>query len=141
MKKYFLFILLAGLSFTTHAQSKEEKKVAAAVEALNAAILHPDKERLSALTVEQLSYGHSNGKIQNKSVFIDDLTHGSFHFLTITTAGQIIQLAGNNAIVRHIFTADFTNNGVSGNLKIGNLLIWQKHHGSWKLLARQAYKL
>jgi hypothetical protein len=62
MKKYFLFILLAGLSFTTYAQSKEEKKVAAAVEALNAAILHPDKERLSALTVEQLSYGHSNGK-------------------------------------------------------------------------------
>jgi hypothetical protein len=50
-------------------------------------------------------------------------------------------MAGKNAIVRHIVTAKAVNKGTPLDLKFGNILVWQKKHGKWKLLARQGYKL
>lgn len=45
------------------------------------------------------------------------------------------------AIVRHIFNAKGMNNGNAVDVHIGVLMAFQKQHGKWKLLARQAYKL
>ena len=52
-----------------------------------------------------------------------------------------IQIVGNDAIVRHMFTAENVAEGKTNAIKIGILMIWQKQGGRWKLLARQAYKV
>ena len=123
------------------AQTKDEKAVASAVEILNMGIVDPDKSLLENITSEGLSYGHSGGKIQNKAEFVEDLIHGTFDFLTVNTSNQKIMISGKNAIVRHTFTAKATNAGTPVDLNIGNLLVWRKEHGQWKLIARQAFRL
>lgn len=88
-----------------------------------------------------MSYGHSGGKVQNKAEFVEDLLHDTFDFLTVNTSNQKIMVSGKNAIVRHTFTAKASNAGTPVDLNIGNLLVWRKENGQWKLLARQAFRL
>ena len=43
-----------------------DRDVAQAVDHLTQAMLHKDLKQLQSLTAENLTYGHSSGKIQNK---------------------------------------------------------------------------
>lgn len=137
----FLSIFLASIIGTVNAQSKEEIKVAEAVNAFNEAMVHPDAQVFSNLVSNGLSYGHSSGLVQNKAEFIDDIVNGTFKFLNPSVEKQTIEIVGNNAIVRHIFVSKITNKGTPGDLRIGNLLVWVKEKGKWKLLARQAFRV
>jgi ketosteroid isomerase-like protein len=142
MKNAFLpFICFLLLTVAACAQSKAETEVAAAVDKFNQAMVSADKNQLDKLTAEQLSYGHSSGKVQDKTAYIDDVVNGPFDFLTIDVVDQTITMAGETAIVRHVFTSKATNNGDPTDIKIGNVMVWQKQKGQWKLLARQAFKL
>ncbi len=142
MKNILSLIILFLMSLSlVSAQTKDEEAVAAAVETLNKGILDPDKTLLEGIASEGLSYGHSGGKVQNKAEFVEDLLHGTFDFLTVNTSNQKIMVSGKNAIVRHTFTAKATNAGTPVDLNIGNLLVWRKEGGKWKLIARQAFRL
>jgi hypothetical protein len=142
MKKLlYLFIVSFVYAIAAAAQSTEETKVAAAAVALNKAIIDADKNVLESLTAEELSYGHSGGKVENKTQFITALTSSAVDFSSIDITDQTIKLAGKNAIVRNIFSAKLTNDGKPVELKIGNIMVWQKVKGKWKLLARQGYKI
>ena len=142
MKNSLILMVLLALSVSTiNAQSKAELKVAEAVETLNKGIIDPEQSLLQGIISESLSYGHSGGKVQNKAEFIDDLFNGDFNFSSITPMDQTISVSGKNAIVRQIFVAKATNKGVPTDIRIGNLMVWRKEGGSWKLLARQAFKL
>lgn len=142
MKKliYLLMFLLVSVTIVT-AQSAEETKVADAVTALNKAMIDVDKNVLETLTAEDLSYGHSGGKVENKTQFLDAVVSGTVDFISIDITDQKITVAGKNAIVRNIYAAKLTNEGKPVELKIGTLMVWQKIKGKWKLLARQGYKL
>ena len=96
---------------------------------------------LESLTAEELSYGHSGGKVENKTQFITALVSGTVDFISIDITDQKITVAGKNAIVRNMYAAKLTNEGKPVELKIGTLMVWQKIKGNWKLLARQGYKL
>jgi len=142
MKKiHVLIIVFLALSITGFSQTKEEKEVLSAIEVLKKGIIDADKELLGSVTAEELVYGHSNGKVQNKAEFIDEIVNSQPDYSSIDMADQTIRISGDTAIVRHIYSAETTNNGTPGHVKIGNMLVWQKQHGKWKLLARQAYKL
>jgi len=143
MKKYSLLIVFISLiSVSSFSQSTSEKDVASAVEKLMKGIVDADKNILQEITSEGLVYGHSSGKVQNKTEFIDEVILSKpLDFTKIDLAEQTIKITGDAAIVRHILVAEITNNGVPGNLRIGNMLVWQKQKGKWKLIARQAYKL
>jgi len=135
-----LLFSMTLISFLS-AQSSDEREVAAAVESLRKAMVDADKTALENLAAEELSYGHSNGLIQDKAAFVEAIASGKNVFKTIQLSDQTIRIAGNTAIVRHTFNAEVVNNGTPGTAHIGILLIWQKQKGNWKLLARQAVKL
>ncbi len=142
MKKLlYLFILFFVSAIAATAQSTEETKVATATAALNKAIIDADKNVLESLTAAELSYGHSGGKVENKTQFITALVSGAVDFLSIDIADQTIKMAGKNAVVRNMFSAKLTSDGKPVELKIGNIMVWQKVKGKWKLLARQGYKI
>jgi len=125
-------------------QSKtSEADVAAAVNQLMKGISDADENILKSITADELVYGHSSGKVQNKSEFIAEIVSGQpFRYMNTALSDQTIQMSGDAAVVRHIFTADTkTPDGTPGNLKLGIMQIWQLQNGKWKLLARQAYKL
>ena len=137
----YLMIIFLTLSIPAFCQTKVEKEIATAVETFKKSIVDADKNLLNSITAEELVYGHSNGKVQNKTEFIDEIMSGKPDYISVDTADQTIKLSGNTAVVRHIYSAETMNNGTAGHVKIGNMLIFQKQHGKWKLLARQAYKL
>jgi ketosteroid isomerase-like protein len=143
MKRTFFvaaFLLLA--SMTTFAQSADEKAVGEAVEKLRKAIVDADESVLSKLTSPLLSYGHSNGLLEDKKEFIRAITSGESHFTRIDISDQTITISGDLAIVRHKLMGDTHNKGKDpAPVKLGVLYAWQKLKGNWLLVGRQAYKL
>ena len=141
MKKVLLLIFCLCSNVAIYAQSKAEKQVGAAVEKLRLAMVEPNSDVLSQLVADKLSYGHSSGKLENKSEFIQALTSKSSDFTTINLTQQTVQVTGKTAIVRHHLAAETNDKGVSGTVKLAIMLVWQKQQGQWRLLARQAVKV
>lgn len=124
------------------AQQGEEAQVAHAVEALTKAMIAVDRKELERLTSRHLSYGHSGGRIETQAQFIAYLESRESAFRKIDLSDQTVSLAGDEAIVRHLFTAETVDKaGKVTPVKIGVLQVWTKEPGHWVLLARQAYKL
>lgn len=136
-------LIFACLLFTVNAfaQTKDEKDVAAAVEFMRKAMVDGDRANLTKLAADDLSYGHSSGKIQDKKEFVEAIASGASDFVTIDLTDQTIKVAGNTAIVRHKLSAQTNDGGKPGSTVLGIMLVFQKQKGAWKLLARQAYKL
>jgi hypothetical protein len=154
MKKFFLFlfaILIMGgccnkqQSTTPLTQTSpiSQEDITAAVGQFIQAMLTADESILQSILSDDLVFGHSGGKVQNKSEFIAEiLSKDPFTYLHIETLDQTIQLAGDAAIVRHIFTAETKNvNDEQGSLRVGNMMVWKVDNGNLRLLARQAYRL
>lgn len=124
------------------AESADEAAVAAAVAALTKAMLAADKAKLESLVADQLSYGHSSGRLEDKAAFVEVVASKKTVYKSIELSKQTITIAGNDAIVRHAWESESgTGDGKWNVAKIGVLQVWQKQGGSWKLLARQAFKV
>ncbi|MDP4148607.1 MAG: nuclear transport factor 2 family protein [Bacteroidota bacterium] len=137
-----LLALLPLFASRGMAQDKEERSVSAAVESLRKAMVDPDKAVLDKLTMEELSYGHSNGMIQDKQAFMDALVSGKSDFVTIDLSNQTVRVVGKTALVRHILSATTNDGGKPGSTKLSILMVWQQQKdGNWRLLARQATKV
>lgn len=153
MKELFFTLSLLIVSFTFKAcnldqpselkdLAEQEKAITAAVEDFKTGIINADKDLLERIASDKLVYGHSGGNVQNKVEFIAEIVSLQPNdYLAITTEDQTITISGNTAIVRHIYSSDYTSDGVPGSLRIGNVLVWQEQEGKWMLLARQAYRL
>ncbi len=141
MKMLLFSALLAVATVPVFAQSKDEQAVGAAVESLRKALIDPTKTNLDALVLDELTYGHSNGNIQDKAIFEEALLNKSSDFVTIDLTNQTIKVVGNTAWVRHILSATTNDGGKPGTTHLSVLLIWVKQKGQWRLLARQAVKV
>lgn len=112
------------------------------VRALIAALLKPERATLMSLASPALSYGHSNGRIENREQFIRNMLEGGSRFLSIELSDESLEVAGDVAIVRHVLYAHTHDKGRDpGTIRIGILLVWHREGGAWLLLARQAYRL
>ncbi|GAB2561559.1 nuclear transport factor 2 family protein [Spirosoma aerophilum] len=143
-KKPILYVIIAlcgVVTLTGRAQSKEQASVENAVKQLRLLMIDPDQAKLASLVTDELSYGHSNGKIEDKKEFIEALTSGSSDFKTIDLTEQSVSIVENTAMVRHKLMAETANDGKPGTAKLSVLLVWVKQKGNWKLLARQAVKI
>jgi ketosteroid isomerase-like protein len=146
MRKLVLSVVILALALVINvqpipAQSGDEAAVAQAVESFRKAQLAKDRSQFETLCADQMSYGHSSGRIETKTQFIDDATGPKSVWNFINLSNQTIQIVGNNAIVRNLFTGENVSEGKTNEIKIGILMVWQKQDGRWKLLARQAYKV
>jgi hypothetical protein len=138
-KLFFTGIILTAMIMVVHAQS--ETGVADAVEKLRKAMIDGNKEELENIVSDKLSYGHSGGYVEGKAEFVEKITSGKSDFVTIDLKDQIINISGKTAVVRHKLNATTNDNGKPGEVHLAILLIFQKEHQQWKLLARQAVKL
>jgi ketosteroid isomerase-like protein len=134
-------LALLGGAPVVSAQSGDEAAVAQAVEAFRNAMLKADRSHFETLCADQLSYGHSAGRVENKAQFIDAATSGRSTWKFITLTDQTTQIVGHTAIVRHTLTGETERDGKTNPVTIGVLMVWHKPDGQWKLLARQAVRL
>jgi hypothetical protein len=122
------------------AESADETAVSQAVEALRKAIFGQEKSQLEALTADQLSYGHSDGRVENKTQFINGVMTRKAILKSLTLSDHTITIVGTDAIARHTWASESETDGKPTSTKIGVLQVWQKQGGTWKLLARQAFR-
>jgi len=137
-----MLIAQGAVAAMAAAPVSDEQTVAELVEKLRAAMLHPgDRTVLDQLVMDELSYGHSNGKVQNKAEFIGALVSGASDFASIALSDQSVKVVGDTATVRHTFTAVTNDSGNAGNVSLKILMVWKKQDSHWRLLARQAVRV
>lgn len=138
--KLTLGFLCLFSGFVAAAPSADEQDVAKAVDKMTQAMLHKDIATLGTLTSDNVTYGHSSGKVQNKEGFIADIETGRSGFNTLEMKNQKINMNGDTALVRNHFSAEAVNSGKVVPTEIENFQVWQKQKGQWLLIGRQAFK-
>jgi hypothetical protein len=123
------------------AQASDESTVANAVEAFRQAMQANDRARLESLCAPQLSYGHSDGHVQTRDVFVADASSGKSRWKTLEFSGVRNSVAASAAISRFTLIGDLETEDKVAPVKIDVLMVWQKQDGAWKLLARQGFKV
>lgn len=124
-----------------YAQDKHELSLLTAVDKLKNAMVSGDRQALEEVAANDLSYGHSSGKLEDKATFVETIASGKSDFVSIDLKNQTVKITGKTAIVRHELHAKTNDGGKPGEVHIGIILVWQKQGKDWKMLARQAYKL
>jgi hypothetical protein len=124
---------------TAGAAPSDEASVGTAVEAYRIALLSSDKSKLEAICSNNLSYGHSSGKVQDKTVFVTEAAKSKWN--SISFSDETNHAAGDNAISRFVFTGENETGGKTNAVKIGILIVWVAQGSDWKMLARQGYKI
>ena len=124
-----------------HAQGNDEAAVNQAIEDLKKAMLAADQAALEGLVADQLSYGHSGGVVESKAQFVNVIASKKTVYKSITLSEPSLVVVGNNAIARHIFSAETESDGKAATARVGVMQVWLKQDGRWKLLARQAFRL
>jgi ketosteroid isomerase-like protein len=113
-------------------------EVSAAVEIWKAAMLKGDAATLEKLYHKDLTYTHSNAKVETKAESIAAATKPGNLAKAIELRDVSARVYGNTAIVNA--KGNFTNaEGTVAHLEL--LMVWLKSPQGWQLLARQATKL
>jgi len=131
-------LLLSGFA---GAQANDEAAVKESVEILRKAQFEADKAKLEQVASAQISYGHSDGRVETKEQFINGVMTRKQTVKSLAFPELKVAVVGNAAIARHIYLAESELEGKQTTTKIGALQVWQKQDGAWKLLARQGFRL
>ena len=123
------------------AEGGDEAAVKQAVEAFRTAYIKQDKAQLDAMSAPQLTYSHSDGRIQDKAEFIQGVMDRKGTVKSLEFPELKIYVVGDVGIARHLWVSDTELDGKTTNTKIGVMQVWQKQGGGWKLLARSSYRL
>ena len=120
----------------------DEDAVLKNVEAFRAAQAAGNAEALVALLAEELSYSHSNAKIDTKASLLDGVAKANYKWTSLEYKNPTVRIVGPAAIVRFNFVGEqeFTD-GKKTPQNLAILMNWQKQGSDWKLLSRAATKL
>jgi len=149
MKIYRRHLALSALALgllaavPAFALSAEEELVAKRVEVFRTAQIAKDAKALDELTAPELSYSHSDARVEDKATFIKNATSGRSKTLSLQYKDPTIRVVGDVAIVRFhwIGESEIVADGKKNSTNLHILMNWQKQAGTWKLLTRAATKL
>jgi Domain of unknown function (DUF4440) len=142
MKKIISIGLFFLISAAALAQSSNDAQVWSKVEALTKAIFETkDSVALQNLVSSQVSYGHSNGNVEDKTTMIQKAVSSKTIYNNRVFEKSSLDIDGNTAIVRHNFRATSVENGTETPLNLSILQVWKKEKGQWRIWARQAVKI
>jgi hypothetical protein len=125
------------------AGAADEEAVAKDVQAFRAAQFVADAKGLDALCAADLSYSHSDGRVEDKATFVANATNGKSKFLSLEYQDTKIRVVGPAAIVRFHWVGEqeAVADGKKSATNLHILMNWQKQGTDWKLLSRSATKL
>ncbi len=134
-------VAVPGIARADDKKKKDDASVATAVEAFRVAMHKSDKAAFETLCSDALSYGHSAGRVETKAEFIAASTSGKSVWKTIEFNDVTNKAVGDEAISRFTLIGQTESEGKTSDIKIGVLMVWREEKGSWKLLARQAFRI
>jgi ketosteroid isomerase-like protein len=125
------------------AASADEEAVAKKVEAFRAAQVAADAKAFDALCAAELSYSHSDARVEDKAAFIANATNGKSKWVSLKYENPKIRVVGDAAIVRFHWLGEqeAVADGKKSSTNLHILMNWQKQGADWKLLTRASTKL
>jgi ketosteroid isomerase-like protein len=125
------------------AESPDEAAVAKNVEAFRQAQVAADAKALEALCAAELSYSHSDGRVEDRATFVTNATNGKSKFLSLAYKDPQVRVVGDAAIVRFhwVGQSESIPEGKKSDTNLHILMNWQKQGSDWKLLSRASTKL
>ena len=142
MKKILSIALLCLFSLVTFAQSSKDNQVWSRVEALSKAVFEmKDSLALLDLVSSKVTYGHSNGVIEDKATMVQKAVSNKIIYKNSVLEKLSVDVDGSTAIVRHNFRATSVENGTEALLNLSIMQVWRKEKGKWRIWARQAVKI
>ncbi len=105
------------------------------------AVLGKDKATLERLMSESIWYSHSNGNLDTRAAFINNVMSETPKYEAFDYADQKIVLYGKTAIARGKVTVKDLMNGQRRTLELNAMQIWIKGAQGWTLVARQATRM
>lgn len=139
-----IWLALASFAFLVpaHAASGGEGAVTERVEAFRTAQMAADAKALEALAASELSYSHSDGRVEDRAAFVAGATNGKSKFTKLEYREPKVSVINDAAIVRfHWVGEQVSTEGKTSNTNLHILMVWQKQGSDWKLLARSATKI
>jgi hypothetical protein len=144
MKKILVLPLLAFMACTTPSEIKEvvdhSPDIQTKVAELTDVLISPTSEKIDALVHEELTYGHSSGKIENKAEFGSALLTGGDDIISWNVSDESMKIVDNTAWFRHLLEAKVVKDADTTSINLKVMLVWVNTDSGWKLLARQAVK-
>ncbi len=109
----------------SRAETADDAAVSKNVEAFRQAQVAADRMAFDKLCASELSYSHSDGRVEDKTQFI------------------ALKVVGDAAIVRFhwLGESEAIADGKKASTNLHILMNWQKQAGDWKLLSRASTKL
>lgn len=118
----------------------DEAKLIRTIKEFHKALVDGNTISVNQQTDKMLSYGHSNGWIQNKNEVINDLKSGHLDYLAFTEDSVVVNINGNLASARFIGGVEASMDDVKASYKLRVLEVWTKKSNRWLLFARQAIR-
>jgi ketosteroid isomerase-like protein len=121
----------------------DEDAVTKNVEAFRAAQFAADAKTLEGLCAPELSYSHSDGRVEDKATFVTNATDGKSKFISLAYQDLSVRVVGSSAIVRFHWVGESQSvpDGKKSSANLHILMNWQKQGADWKLLSRGSTKL
>jgi ketosteroid isomerase-like protein len=121
----------------------DEDAVRKNVEAFRAAQFASDAKGLEALCAAELSYSHSDGRVEDKKTFVTNATDGKSKFISLAYDDLSVRVVGPAAIVRFHWRGEGESvpEGKKSSTNLHILMTWVKQGADWKLLSRGSTKL
>lgn len=132
---------IAILLFLTCSTAHAQDMLDVAMEKFNMALIRKDTAALNRLLHNDVTYGHSNGWIENKADVKTDLYNGKLVYNKIGQEITEVLKTGNTACVRSNATIDVLFDGKPMTFKLHVLQVWTRKDKDWQLTARQSVKM
>jgi ketosteroid isomerase-like protein len=125
------------------AASPDDEAVGKAVEAFRQAQVAADAKAFEHLCAAELSYSHSDGRVEDKGAFIANATSGKSKFLALDYKSRVVRVVGPVAVVRFnwIGEQETIADGKKSQTNLHILMNWIKQGQDWRLLSRGSTRL
>lgn len=142
MKSFFCFIFLVCFVFGfSQTYSRQEKALIIQVSKLDSLMENNDSKILELFS-DDVSFGHSNGWLQNKDDFKKDFESGKVKYQSVKqTELKELKIKNKFANVRRIIAVKGLYKNETFEMKLSVLEFWIKQKGIWKLWSRQSVKI
>ncbi len=139
--KLLPIVLLLFFTLGFAQNSKVEKNLLAQVSKLDS-LMESNDSNILELFSDDVSFGHSNGWVQNFDEFKNDFSSGKVKYESVKqTELKEIKIKNKFANIRRIIAVKGLYKKDFFEMKLSVLEFWIRQKGTWKLWSRQAVTL
>ena len=139
----FLTLLFCLFFFVGFSQtySRKEKALLIQVSKLDS-LMENNNSKILELFSDDVSFGHSNGWLQNKDDFKKDFESGKVKYQSVKqTELKELKIKNKFANIRRIIAVKGLHKNEIFEMKLSVLEFWIQQKGIWKLWSRQSVSL